>query len=244
MRCRESWAILIVALLASGCGEEPATPFDEAGIEMLGDGVRDTTGLLHTLVSDPVVVSGDTSRAVVLPHRSEFESLRATIHVRMTFDTVDGDFGVLSKDADGYADGGHFRIFTRDNDLVVRGQSSEASEIVVASGVLRPGVIHDIVVVIGHQIRVFLDGERVASAPFSVPWNQNRESIVVGGSASLSDSGVFPPNRIRDPLEGEVHRATLYARVLSESEIRWLSSDRAHSSARSELDADFFEHSR
>jgi hypothetical protein len=171
-----------------------------------------------------LVFTGHTDDAIVTPHFPEFETAQGSVELNFTANLLTSRQGLFSKDASGFAGGGHIGVLLVNSDILIRLQSITATHELRLSNVVTPGSDQHLVVTFGPEgMGAWLDGLFISSNPYSGGLIGNHEPIVVG--ANQWGSNVGTADKIIDPFHGTITRVALYDRVLSELEIAVLSGN-------------------
>ena len=132
---------------------------------------------------------GSSSDVVVLAHDDALELDAATVSLTFNADSVSGSHGILSKDAKGFGDGGHFTAYIKDGELIVRFQNTTAEKAFTVDGIAKGEDYHLVATFGDGSVAVYLDGKLVGSANFQTSWMTNEEYMQIGGNGWASAPG-------------------------------------------------------
>lgn len=147
-----------------------------------------------TLITKPdSVISVDPDEA--------FNTDSATISLTFNAFSVDGCYGLISKDAAGYSgDGNHFTAYIEDGCVVVRFQDGTSSYLVGAP--IEANRDYDLQIGFENgRTEVYLDGELIEASDFTMDWTTNNEYIQVGAKGWASETG---DDSFDDVFNGEI----------------------------------------
>lgn len=127
---------------------------------------------------------------VEIAHNSDLALESGTIALSFNADTVAGRYGLLSKDASYYSGGGnHLAVYIEKGTLILRFQDGSGDEIVRVPGI-KANQDYDLQLTFGdNEIAVWLNGNQVHSADFSMTLASNVEHLQVGALGWGSTSG-------------------------------------------------------
>ena len=165
-------------------------------------GGKDGT-VVYQLPGDHAVASaGDV---VVVDHSSAFEIEAGTLAFSFNADTVAGLQGLVSKDAWGYAGGGHhFSAYIDKGVLKVRFQDASSDKILSVDGI-EAGKDYAVEVSFdGDTVALSLNGTKVGEAAFGMDWTQNQQALQVGALGWASASGGETFSNVFDGTIGDV----------------------------------------
>ena len=165
-------------------------------------GGKDGT-VVYQLPGDHAVASaGDV---IVVDHSSAFEIEAGTLAFSFNADTVAGLQGLVSKDAWGYAGGGHhFSAYIDKGVLKVRFQDASSDKILSVDGI-EAGKDYAVEVSFdGDTVALSLNGTKVGEAAFGMDWTQNQQALQVGALGWASASGGETFSNVFDGTIGDV----------------------------------------
>ncbi|XWN30994.1 MAG: Ig-like domain-containing protein [Devosia sp.] len=139
---------------------------------------------------------------IVVPHSDVLATDAATIALTFEASSVDGRYGILSKDASGMSGGGnHFTAHIHDGSLKVRFQGDTDGRLIRVDGI-EANRAYDLQVSFGDgKASVYLDGQLQKSIDFDMDWTDNVQVMQVGalGWASASGDSAF-----KRPFDGVI----------------------------------------
>ncbi|WP_109314025.1 LamG domain-containing protein [Ruegeria sp. AU67] len=151
-------------------------------------------------------ISG-SSDVIEVAHDSELSLETGTIALSFNADSVSGRKGLLSKDASYYAGGGnHLAAYIENGTLVVRFQDGSGDEIARIKGI-KANQDYDLQIAFGdNEVAVWLDGQQVHSADFSMNLAENVEYLQIGALGWGSETGEAGYNTVFD---GEISNVAI-----------------------------------
>lgn len=165
---------------------------------------------------------GSPQTVIELPHGPGYEIAQGTVAFSFTAADTDGNQGLFTKDASGYAGGGnHFAVYLDGNTLTARFQDG-ANEVKLEFDGISAGTEYEVAATFGPGgAELWVNGNLVASDPLVMDWTTNVEFIQWGALGWGSDSGeagfVFP-------FEGSITDKQVYSEVLTASQIAALAA--------------------
>lgn len=134
--------------------------------------------------------SGSKDDVVEIAHNKDMSLETGTIALSFNADTVSGRYGLLTKDAGHYAGGGnHLAVYIDKGILVVRFQDGSGDEIARIPGI-QANRDYDLQLSFGdNEVGIWLDGQQVHSAEFSLSLVDNVEYLQTGALGWGSASG-------------------------------------------------------
>lgn len=167
------------------------------------------------------------SGCIVVQHHDKFLLDRGTVACWVKADDVARKQGVLSKDANGFGEGGHLTISIDQGQIVVRLQSrTDSYEVHGAIGKHRWA--HVAFTFGGEGMRLFVDGKLVDSHAYAGGLGAtsggtgNREPLVFGASTMTSQAGSELP--LDSFFKGTLDDVAAFSRQLAASEIAELAN--------------------
>lgn len=139
---------------------------------------------------------------------------------------------VLSKDANGYGNGGHLTAFIkRSGSVNIRHQSTTTSfNLSSPSNLIQENQWHHLVYTFGAQsAQLYLDGQRVARSRYRGGIANNKEPIIIGSGAWKTTEGASPAADLVDHFRGQVDDVKIYHGQLSNQQIKGLYNEKASS---------------
>ena len=169
--------------------------------------------------------SGDREDFLDAGHNPVFEVPSGSIALTFTADNVFDKRTLLSKDGNGFDNGGHLTVWIENGLLRVRQQSTNESEhLTIPNVLINPGVTHHLGVSFGEDgLKIYLDGQLVAAEPeFKQGLEANVRSLIFGASgASRTEDDQVP----RDPFDGRISDIKVFDAQLSPLDFAGLSGD-------------------
>ncbi len=164
---------------------------------------------------------------VVVRHHDDFLIDQGTVTCWLRADDVDRPQGVLSKDANGFGDGGHLTISLDKGKIVVRLQSTTESHEVRAN-VGKERWTHVAFTFGSDGMLLFVDGKLVDSHAYagglggSSGGKGNHEPLVFGASTMISQAASESP--LENFYKGNLDEVAVFARQLAPGEITELAN--------------------
>lgn len=193
----------------NGTSAGPIAPPDD-----LGSGQRFVTAQSDS----PVFVVGGVfdfqpqHRApLVFDHDKDMETSQGTIAMTISVTNLSGQSVLFSKDAKDRGEGGHITAYVKDNgDLVVRLQSEDDDEYLVAQGAIAEDTQYDIVITFGNGgAHLYVDGVRLSSILESTySMADNSEHLIVGAGGWSNTPG--ETDRIGHYFDGTITNFVMY----------------------------------
>ncbi len=175
------------------------------------------------LIAGQRTFSGERGDYLEVDHSANLELANGTIAMNFSLDSTGGVNALLSKDASGYAEGGHLTAYVYNGKLTVRMQSDQASEwMTVRDRTINEGENHHLAISFGDEgLKLFLDGEMVAEdQSFTTGLEDNLESLVIGANGwSRTENS----NRAYWELDGSISNVLVYSEQLDGDQIAALS---------------------
>ncbi|MEM1049743.1 MAG: LamG domain-containing protein [Pseudomonadota bacterium] len=199
-----------------------APPDDLPGTGDLGtvNGTGPVFGLAGSHTFD-----GDRDNHVQVAHSEALEVPNGTLSLAFTADDVTGKKALFSKDGNGFDAGGHLSVWVKDGELLVRQQSTEASEHLKIPGVtIAAGQTYHLAVSFGDDgLKIYLDGTLVAAEPeFKQGLETNERALLVGatGAYRMEDD-----QRPHDAFVGTISDVALFDSQVSPVEAAALAGE-------------------
>ena len=171
------------------------------------------------LIAGGRTFSGERGDYLEIDHSDNLALANGTIAMTFSLDETDGVNALFSKDASGYADGGHLTAYVYNGKLTVRMQSEQASEwLSVRDHRIEEGNDHHLAVSFGDAgLQIFLDGDMVAEdTSFTTGLEDNTESLIVGANGwARSESN----SRAYWELDGTISDLLVYSEQLSGDQV-------------------------
>ena len=124
---------------------------------------------------------------------------------------------IFSRDASGYGDGGHITAWVKENDLVVRVQSTDSDCYLVAEDAIAAGRQYGAALTFdGSRALLYLDGQIVDAEATDMSWANATEALNIGASLMYRGEG---ETRTDDPFDGVVEYFALFDTALGQGEI-------------------------
>jgi len=161
-------------------------------------------------VGQELQFDGEKGDAIQAAHTEAMELPAGTVAMSFTLDSVDGRYGLFSKDHTDFQDGGHLTAFVENGVVKVRLQTdSESYYLHSAVDAISPGEEHHVAVSFGPDgFRLFVDG-LIADAKVDLDQNiaPNDNPLVIGATAKGRNGD---DANLRDFFRGTIHDFTLY----------------------------------
>ncbi|RAH98792.1 hypothetical protein DLJ53_24465 [Acuticoccus sediminis] len=191
-----------------------------------GNGGTDTATVNVTVGAAPTdggSGGGDSGGEVLFEHRGDLEidskqdvmvvehdpSLEVddyTISFTFNADSVDSTMGLVSKDATGFGDGGHFTSYVKNDTLFVRFQS-DSSEHTFSVADIKAGQDYDVVAAYADgTASLEVNDSLVGSANIDASWMNNTEYLQIGGQGWASNPGSAS---FGQPFDGTISNAMI-----------------------------------
>jgi hypothetical protein len=154
------------------------------------------------------------SQHVVVPHRPEWLLDQGAVVLDFTADRLNGDQGLISKDAKGFGNGGHLAIWLDEGKVVARLQD-QTSEYVVQSPAktVGKGVPTRLALAFGPGgMKLYVDGKVVGSHAYQGGLQGNEEPLVIGAQDRRSSPGAA--DNLEAFFAGTISCLALYDRSL------------------------------
>jgi hypothetical protein len=151
---------------------------------------------------------------VVLKHDASLELDEGSVVIDFTASKVAGEQTLLSKDSNGFDDGGHLTIRLVNGQVIARLQSAKASyELSSARKAVDVGDAHQVAVSFGDDgFRLFLDGKEVDRSNYKGGIGNNKEPLVVGANAWKSSDG--GADHLYEFFKGSIAEVAIYDQQL------------------------------
>jgi hypothetical protein len=160
---------------------------------------------------------GTVSPVIVLPHQPSYAIANGTVTMVIRPASSSGSRGLFSKDAYGFATGGHLTISLENADVVVRLQDEQTSHTVRAPSVAKAKTPLHLVVTFGHAgLKLYVSRAPAASAPYTGGINTNEEQVVIGADNRMS--AAKSADTLKDFFAGSI-KLTLYDAALTAAEV-------------------------
>jgi parallel beta-helix repeat protein len=166
--------------------------------------------------AEEIAFSGRSRDILTVAHDEAMEIAEGTVGFGFNAANVRDSQGLISKDAAGYQDGGHFDAYVESGALWVRYQDESSSKTLSVGGIQADRDYDVLTSFNGDEIRLYLDGELVDSAAFAVDWIKNPEYLQIGGSGAWSKPG---SSWAHHPFEGTISEVAIYNRALAPEEL-------------------------
>ncbi|MEL6919567.1 MAG: right-handed parallel beta-helix repeat-containing protein [Pseudomonadota bacterium] len=152
-------------------------------------------------------------------HTPNLEVDAATIALTFNADMVSGRQGLISKDASGYGEGGHFTAFIQNGTLIVRVQDETRAGSFEIDGIVA-SVDYDLQVSFGDgQVTAMLDGRVFGQDAFDMSWENNTEFLQIGANGWASGAG---DSGFRHAFDGTISDVVIFEGVKSYDDVQWL----------------------
>ena len=128
--------------------------------------------------------NGSQSAVISVDHRRAFETDQGTIAFSFNADNVTRHQGLVSKDANGFVDGGgnHMTILINNGELRAWFEDGDSS-VRLSVGGLKANREYDVVATFDHDtVKLFLDGKLVDLEQFVMNWEDNDQTLLIGGN--------------------------------------------------------------
>jgi len=172
------------------------------------------------MLSPQTLAVDSTADIVDVPHDPALALAEGTFALSFVSDNGSGgDRDTLfSKDARGYADGGHITCYVQRGDLILRLQDTERSVTLKADNAVTDGIEHDMLLAFGTDgARLYLDGALADQTDFAYSLETNAESLVVGANAWGRTSGTS--DKIYDSFHGTIADVMVFAEALTPDDL-------------------------
>lgn len=154
-------------------------------------------------------------------HDPAYAFSAGTLVLSFNADTVSGSRGLLSKDASGYGNGGHFTSYIKDGTLFVRLQDGSSSEVFSVDGI-EANVDYDLQISFGNGEAVaMLNGEVFGQAQINASWETNTEFMQIGANGWASDEGASGFTHVFD---GTISDVAIFDEILTQQEYEYFSA--------------------
>ncbi|MEM1109692.1 MAG: LamG-like jellyroll fold domain-containing protein [Planctomycetota bacterium] len=157
---------------------------------------------------------------IEVPHQTAYLLDEGSVSFWFRPDGLSGTQGLVAKDASGFGDGGHFRVFADGSSVAAQVQSDAASVSVSSSGGLSAGTWYHVAVGFGAGgLRLYLDGVLVDSESYagglgvSSGGTGNQEPWTFG--VDQANSNTLSSDNWSDPFDGRIDDVRLYNRNLN-----------------------------
>jgi len=149
-----------------------------------------------------------TSSPAVYPHTTAMEITEGTVALRFAANSFDTRQGLWTKDHSGYGAGGHMTVMLVGGAIEVSMQGTIDEATVTFPAALTAGAEYHLAVTFGIEIRAYLDGALIGTAPWVGGLIGNTEPILVGGNQWTSAPGEAVP--VLHPFDGVVGPVEVY----------------------------------
>ncbi len=153
-------------------------------------------------------------------HQADYEVHNGSIALTFSAAEVGTRMALFSKDASGYASGGHITAFLRDGYVEVRLQSTDQSVTLRSKfPLIRAGQSHHLAVTFGEEgFRLYVDGHLEAlKEEFTVGLENNQERLAIG--ANIWARSDYRPTWSDDHFAGTIDDFAIYDRALTRAEV-------------------------
>ena len=171
---------------------------------------------------------GADDKVVVIDHEPALELAEGTVALTFTAAGLIGTQGLLSKDSEGFDDGGHLGVWLEGDRVAVRLQGRDTDhQLTSGAGAVKAGVESQVAVSFGADgLRLYVDGAPVAEDGYRGGLRGNQEPLVLGARDWLSG------DRAADHLDALFHGAiagvAVFDHQLGAEELRELTAAPHH----------------
>lgn len=175
-----------------------------------------TAGTSPVFSRAPHQFDGNSGRVLIIDHDPALELSSGAVEFSFTADRLTSRQGLISKDAYGFGDGGHFSVMLVDGDVVVRLQSKDDSYIIRSQNSIEVGETYHLAVNFGSEgMSLWIDGEKIGSNDYSGGLTGNDEAVVIGANQWRSEDSIV----LQDYFDGSIGQVSVFDEVLSASQI-------------------------
>ncbi|MEM7547518.1 MAG: right-handed parallel beta-helix repeat-containing protein [Pseudomonadota bacterium] len=205
-------------------GEGPAPDTPPAAEEPDVVGPPPPEGDVFYALPGKTTFNGLSDKVVEIGHNGDFEVGSATIALTFNATAVNGQFGLISKDASGFAGGDHLTAYIENGKLHVRFQDNDSSKVVTVNGI-QAGKDYDLQISFGGgAVSVWLNGEVVGGGQFLMDWLDNVQTLQIGANGWASGSG---QDGFVSVFSGDISDVLLVEGVVTPERIAELQSEAA-----------------
>jgi Ca2+-binding RTX toxin-like protein len=207
------------ALKPTDNGENKVSGFKAKDFPDAGDFISLSGAAPKFLVAGTHHYSSDKDSAMGFGNVAHLQMATLTVAFTFRTDTLDMGQALFSKDASGNGKGHTSVWINEEGDLIVRLQTKDGSDYLVAESAVEVGESYDFALSLGGKgAQLFVNGVKVAyDSTYTHNWSQNEEGIVVGGTGWASESGAIDVIHAR--FQGKITDFAVYDKQLSDSDI-------------------------
>ena len=150
--------------------------------------------------------NGTTASVLQVAHKAAFETNEGSIEFSFDADTVAGRRTLVSKDAIGLIEGGnHMRIAVVDGELRAWFEDGDSSVRLSVAGI-KANVAYDVMATFdADMVKLYLNGNLVDSEQFVMNWENNEQTLMIGGSGQTSTATTDKVTYAFDGTISDVH---------------------------------------
>ena len=160
-----------------------------------------------------------------IPHDSSMELANGTVQFWFKPDSVNCDYGLVSKDSSGYDTGGHMTIRQIDDGIEVRLQSGSQSYTVSVGNGVECGEWNHVAFSFGDEgMKLFLNGELVDSDSYTGGLQGNYEPLVLGANAWNTGNQSASDSDLSQHFDGKMDDVAFFDGQLSSAQVQALAN--------------------
>ena len=165
----------------------------------------DAADLIYALNGDHEF-NGTTASVLKVAHKNAFETDEGSIGFSFDADTVSGRHALVSKDAiDAIEGGNHMRILVVDGQLRAWFEDGDSRVRLSVDGI-KANVEYDVMATFDDDtVKLYLNGKLVDSDQFVMNWEDNEQTLMIGGSGQTSTATTDKVTSAFDGTISDVH---------------------------------------
>ncbi len=179
----------------------------------------DVADLIYNLSGDREF-NGTTASVLKTAHKAAFETNEGTVAFSFDADTVVGRHALISKDATGQIEGGnHMRILVVDGQLRAWFEDSDSGVRLAVDGI-KANVEYNVMATFDDQtVKLYLNGQLVDSDQFVMNWQDNQQTLMIGGSGATSTASV---DKVTNAFDGTISDVHIWDQAMTPAELALL----------------------
>ncbi len=179
----------------------------------------DVTDLIYARSGDSEF-NGTAASVLKVAHKAAFETNQGTIALTFDADTVAGQHTLISKDATGFIEGGnHFAVSIVNGQLRGWFQDGDSSVRLTYDGI-KANVAYDVMATFDNDsVELWLNGKLVDSEQFVMNWEDNQQTLMVGGSGASSSAST---DKVTYAFDGTISDVAIWNEALTPAELALL----------------------
>jgi len=159
-----------------------------------------------------------TDDYIEIPDADAWQLPEGTVQFWFNPADVNGRQGLLGRDASGQSEDGHFSLYLQGDDLKLRIQDTDSSNLLTSANSVSAGSWHHVAVSFGDEgVEVYLDGALVMSDSFTGGIAGNENPWVIGALNWSSSEG--DNDGLHSFFDGQIAEVALFDQQLSEAQV-------------------------